>query len=233
MAIRFTLTLVVEGGVEGGEAVTRAITAAVERDALAPETLGLTLAEGKAILAELQAAVVAEQAAAHEKMARPCPACGSARASDRNTGSSHARTRGSAGVSISGCADRVAGGAEAMTRSASRSRESAASNRVGSRAAAPRGVGGSGVRDSSGEPGSRQSCGTGEAWCSWSGAGRPHDPGGADGSGGNEWPDGIDCSDGIDGSNGGDGAPSARKASYIRPSSWRNCSIASKASSDR
>lgn len=76
MTIRFTLTLAIEGDAEAGsEAVTRTLSAAVERDALAPETLGLTLAEGKAILAELQRAVVAEQVAAHESASRSCPAC--------------------------------------------------------------------------------------------------------------------------------------------------------------
>lgn len=80
MTTRFTLTLATEGGAaSSGGAVTRAITATVQRDALAPETLGLTLAEGKAILAELQEAVVAEQVAAHEQAVRPCPACGTDR----------------------------------------------------------------------------------------------------------------------------------------------------------
>ena len=79
MTIRFTLTLTVEGEAPGGGATTRAISAAVERSSLTAETLGLTLAEGKAILAELQAAVIAEQAAAHEAAARRCLACGTDR----------------------------------------------------------------------------------------------------------------------------------------------------------
>lgn len=70
MTIRFTLTLTVENGAAGGRAATCAISAAIERTSLTAETLGLTLAEGKAILAELQAAVVTEQVAAHEKAAR-------------------------------------------------------------------------------------------------------------------------------------------------------------------
>ena len=79
MTIRFTLTLTVEGEAAGGGATTRAISAAVERSSLTAETLGLTLAEGKAILAELQAAVVAEQVAAHEAAVRRCLACGTDR----------------------------------------------------------------------------------------------------------------------------------------------------------
>ena len=79
MTIRFILTLAVEGEAAGGGATTRAISAAVERSSLTAETLGLTLAEGKAILAELQAAVVAEQVAAHEAAARRCLACGTDR----------------------------------------------------------------------------------------------------------------------------------------------------------
>ena len=71
MTIRFTLTLTVEGEAAGGGATTCAISAAVERSSLTAETLGLTLAEGKAILAELQAA--------HEAAARRCLACGADR----------------------------------------------------------------------------------------------------------------------------------------------------------
>ena len=58
MTIQFTLTLAVEGLAADGRSTNRAITAAIERGSLTAETLGLTLAEGKAILAELQAAVV-------------------------------------------------------------------------------------------------------------------------------------------------------------------------------
>jgi hypothetical protein len=79
MTIQFTLTLAVEGAAAHGRSTTHAISAAVERGSLTAETLGLTLAEGKAILAELQAAVVAEQVAAHEAAARRCLACGADR----------------------------------------------------------------------------------------------------------------------------------------------------------
>ena len=79
MTIRFTLTLAVEGAAADVRSTTRAISAAVERGSLTAETFGLTMAEGKAILAELQAAVVAEQVAAYEIAARRCLACGTDR----------------------------------------------------------------------------------------------------------------------------------------------------------
>ena len=79
MPIQFTLTLTIEGTAADGRSTTRAITATVERASLTAETLGLTLAEGKAILAELQAAVVSEQVAAYEAAARCCLACGTDR----------------------------------------------------------------------------------------------------------------------------------------------------------
>ena len=79
MTIRFTLTLAVEGAEADGRATSRIIGATIERDALTAEALGLTLAEVKAILAELQAAVVAEQVEAHEATARRCLACGTDR----------------------------------------------------------------------------------------------------------------------------------------------------------
>ena len=79
MTIRFTLTLTVEGAATATGATTHAVGATIERDELTAEALGLTLAEGKAILAELQAVVVAEQATAHEAAARRCAVCGTAR----------------------------------------------------------------------------------------------------------------------------------------------------------
>ena len=79
MTIRFSLTLAVEGAAAASGATTHTLSAVVERGSLTAEALGLTLAEGKAILAELQAAVVSEQVAAHEAAARCCTACGMAR----------------------------------------------------------------------------------------------------------------------------------------------------------
>ena len=74
MTIRFTLTLAIEGD-RPSAAVSPSTTMSFDRAALTPETLGLTLSESKAVLAQLQAAVVAEQVAAHERAARPCPTC--------------------------------------------------------------------------------------------------------------------------------------------------------------
>jgi hypothetical protein len=55
MTMRFIITLAREAG-DGSAAIARSLVVAIERDTLAPETLGLTLAEAKAVLAELQAA---------------------------------------------------------------------------------------------------------------------------------------------------------------------------------
>ena len=76
MTIRFTLTLAVEGAAADGVTSTHVISTAIERGLLTAEALGLTLAEGKAILAGLQTVVVAEQVAAHASAARTCQACG-------------------------------------------------------------------------------------------------------------------------------------------------------------
>lgn len=79
MTMRFTLTLTAEtGGVDTG-AADRSVVAVVERHALAPETLGLSLAEAKAMLGKLQAAIVALQATAHAAASRCCAACGAPR----------------------------------------------------------------------------------------------------------------------------------------------------------
>ena len=51
----------------------------LEREMLAPETLGLTLAEGKSILKGLQAAVVERQTKMYLDTQRYCPNCGKAR----------------------------------------------------------------------------------------------------------------------------------------------------------
>jgi hypothetical protein len=58
-----------------GQTETRDI-ACVEREDLTPTTLGLTLAEGKAILKALQAVVVERQMTAYLKSQRPCAHCG-------------------------------------------------------------------------------------------------------------------------------------------------------------
>src|SRR5262245_39413922 len=46
-----------------------------ERGALQPETLGLTLAEAKALLHGVQRTMVTEQTTAYLDAQRPCPAC--------------------------------------------------------------------------------------------------------------------------------------------------------------
>jgi hypothetical protein len=58
-----------------GQTETRDI-ACVEREDLTPTTLGLTLAEGKAILKALQAVVVEQQLTVYLKSQRPCGYCG-------------------------------------------------------------------------------------------------------------------------------------------------------------
>ena len=79
MTIRFTLTLAVEGAAADGITGTHVISTAIERGSVTAEAVGLTLVEGKAILAELQAAVVAKQVGAHEAAARRCMAYGTNR----------------------------------------------------------------------------------------------------------------------------------------------------------
>jgi hypothetical protein len=46
-----------------------------ERGALQPETLGLTLADAKALLQGVQRTMAAEQITAYLDAPRPCPAC--------------------------------------------------------------------------------------------------------------------------------------------------------------
>jgi hypothetical protein len=61
---------------EGQEAPVVEEIACLCRGDLRPETLGLTLAEGKALLARLQQTLVTQQAAAYVEQHRLCPACG-------------------------------------------------------------------------------------------------------------------------------------------------------------
>jgi hypothetical protein len=58
-----------------GQTETREI-ASIEREDLTPTTLGLTLAEGKAMLKALQEVVVQQQLTAYLKTQRPCAHCG-------------------------------------------------------------------------------------------------------------------------------------------------------------
>src|SRR5687767_14463153 len=75
--MRVTIQVVVEAG--GAEPVVREV-ARVEREALAPATLGLTLTEAKTLLQGVQQALVAQQVAAYQEQHRGCPACGAPRA---------------------------------------------------------------------------------------------------------------------------------------------------------
>ena len=63
---------------DDGREQTREI-ASLERDDLQPETLGLTLAESKAILKDLQEIVVHRQATDFIASQRCCPVCGRVR----------------------------------------------------------------------------------------------------------------------------------------------------------
>src|SRR5437867_6129720 len=74
--MKITVQLVIESG-DGSAVVTEVATLA--REALTDETLGLSLAEGKTILAGVQEAIVAQQAAAYLAMQQTCPVCGSSR----------------------------------------------------------------------------------------------------------------------------------------------------------
>jgi len=72
MHMKFTVQLVIEHG-DGFTAVTEVAT--LEREALTEATLGLTLAESKTILAQLQQTMVAQQAASYRAAQQTCPAC--------------------------------------------------------------------------------------------------------------------------------------------------------------
>lgn len=74
--MKFIVQVVIEHG-DGSTVVTE--VTALEREELTDETLGLTLAEGKAILASVQEAVVAQQAAAYVTAQQTYPACGARR----------------------------------------------------------------------------------------------------------------------------------------------------------
>ena len=65
---------------EDGRKETREITS-IQRTDVKPETLGLTLAEGKRILKGLQQIVVESQVASFVSPKWPCPACGRPRCS--------------------------------------------------------------------------------------------------------------------------------------------------------
>jgi len=74
--MKFTVQLVIEPG-DGSTVVTEVAT--FEREALTEATLGLTLAESKTLLAQLQERLVAQQAASYTTAQQTCPACGAPR----------------------------------------------------------------------------------------------------------------------------------------------------------
>ena len=72
--MRWTVTLVAE--VEPGQSIEHDI-ASVDRDErITPATLGLSIAEGKAVLAAIQAQLVVDQVKRHGEVARHCLWCG-------------------------------------------------------------------------------------------------------------------------------------------------------------
>jgi hypothetical protein len=72
MTMKYTVHVAIT--TDEGQTETREI-ASVEREDLTPTTLGLTLAEGKAILKALQAVVVEQQMTAYLDTQRPCAHC--------------------------------------------------------------------------------------------------------------------------------------------------------------
>src|SRR5687768_17212380 len=74
--MKFTVQLLIEPG-DGSKVVTEVAT--FEREALTDATLGLTLVESKTILAGMQEAMVAQQAAAYLATQQTCPLCGTSR----------------------------------------------------------------------------------------------------------------------------------------------------------
>jgi hypothetical protein len=77
--MRWTVTLVAE--VEPGQSIEHDI-ASVDRDErITPATLGLSIAEGKAVLAAIQAQLVGDQVKRHGEVARHCLWCGRSQAS--------------------------------------------------------------------------------------------------------------------------------------------------------
>jgi hypothetical protein len=73
MTMKYTVHVVIT--TDDGQTEARDI-ACVEREDLTPTTLGLTLAESKAILKALQAIVVEQQLTAYLETQRPCAHCG-------------------------------------------------------------------------------------------------------------------------------------------------------------
>src|SRR5919198_3315134 len=74
--MKLTIQVVMEQA-DGAKVATEVTT--LERETLTDETLGLTLAESKMLLAGVQEIMVAQQAASYSTAQQTCPACGAAR----------------------------------------------------------------------------------------------------------------------------------------------------------
>jgi len=72
------MQIIVQLRIEADDAASPIVidVAHLQRQELTPETIGLTLAEGKEVLAHLQTALVTQQAAAYTDQQRACPHCG-------------------------------------------------------------------------------------------------------------------------------------------------------------
>jgi hypothetical protein len=77
--MRWRVTLVAE--VEPGRSVAHDIASFERDDRITPATLGLSIAEGKAVLAAIQTQLVGAQVKRHGEVARHCLWCGQAQAS--------------------------------------------------------------------------------------------------------------------------------------------------------
>lgn len=76
--MKLTIQVVIEQA-DGAKLVTEVTT--LERETLTDETLGLTLAESKTLLAGVQKIMVAQQAASYSAAHAACPECGASRRS--------------------------------------------------------------------------------------------------------------------------------------------------------
>jgi hypothetical protein len=72
--MRWSVTLV--GEVEPGRMTEHEIASFERSDGITPATLGLSIAEGKAVLAAIQAHVVMDHVKRHGQVAGRCVACG-------------------------------------------------------------------------------------------------------------------------------------------------------------
>jgi hypothetical protein len=77
--MRWKVVLIAEG--EPGQSVEHDVASVDRDDRITPATLGLSIAEGKAVLAAIQAQLVKDQVKRHGEVARHCLRCGRAQAS--------------------------------------------------------------------------------------------------------------------------------------------------------